>query len=118
MATDKPWGLDNVRLAVAMVLDKKVKCFAKKKKAKLLPLKHSKNDKKYIEFHFPFSSRILGKLLGSQDEMEESACGWWNIIFIGIFRAYNSLHGLLFFFSVRRGLKDLFPLYYVIVYDY
>ena len=54
MATDKPWGLDNVRLAVVMVLDKKVKCFAKKKKAKLLPLKHSKNDKKYIEFHFPF----------------------------------------------------------------
>ena len=22
-----------------------------------------------------------------------------------------------FFFTVRRGLKDLFPLYYVIVYD-
>ena len=55
MATDKPWGLDSVRLAVVMVLDKKVKCFAKKKKAKLLPLKHSQNNKNTSNFILPFN---------------------------------------------------------------
>lgn len=53
MAMDKPWGLDCVCLAVVMVLDKKVKC--KKKKAKLLPLKHSQNNKNTSNFIFPFN---------------------------------------------------------------
>ena len=55
MATDKPWRLDCVRLAVVMVLDKKVKCFAKEKNTKLLPLKHSKNNNNTLNFIFPFN---------------------------------------------------------------
>ena len=39
MATDKPWGIDCVSLAVVMVLDKKVKMFCEEEKSQTTALK-------------------------------------------------------------------------------
>ena len=109
MAMDKPWGLDCVCLAVVMVLDKKVKCFAKKKKAKLLPLKHSKNNKNTFNCIFPFNPEFWENFKDPRMRWKKVLVGDGTLFLLEFSELITHYMVFCFFFSCQAWFERSLP---------